>query len=65
MLQIISSSDNEQEEQVNDILCDLDILFGDCLWDFCSRIQIFSHELPPEMFTDKNVHEFYQRNTTL
>ncbi|CAF0903851.1 unnamed protein product [Didymodactylos carnosus] len=65
MLQIISSSDNEQEEQASNILCDLDVLFGNCPWDFCSRIQIFSHELPRQMLTDKNVYEFYQHGTTL
>ncbi|CAF4644200.1 unnamed protein product, partial [Rotaria sp. Silwood2] len=41
MLRILSSSHDDQQSQVIDnVLCDLNILFEDFLWDFCSRIQL-------------------------
>jgi hypothetical protein len=68
MLQIFTSSfttnKNENEEIFDNNLCDLNILFNDCLWDFCSRIQIILHDLPLNMFKNKLVHEFYQRETS-
>lgn len=62
MLQILSSS-HQQHESFDNILCDLNILFEDSLWDFCSRIQISRQELPREMFKDKLAYEFYQPKT--
>ena len=62
MLRIISSSSSSPHDSDN-VLCDLNILFEDCLWDFCSRIQIILPELPKDMFTDKMAYEFYQRQT--
>ncbi|CAF4441478.1 unnamed protein product [Rotaria sp. Silwood2] len=64
MLRILSSSRNDQQSQVLDnVLCDLNILFEDSLWDFCSRIQLLLPELPSNMFADEIVHKFYQRQT--
>ena len=64
MLQILSSSpDQQQQESFDNTLCDLNTLFDDCLWDFCSRIQIVLQELPEDMFKDKLAYEFYQRHT--
>jgi hypothetical protein len=62
MLQILSSS-HDQQQYLDNVLCDLNILFEDCLWDFCSRIQIILPELPQNMFTNKMAYEFYQRQT--
>ena len=65
MLQILSSShDHHAQEPLDDMLCDLNSLFDDCLWDFCSRIQIFLQDLPKEMFGNAVAHEFYQRQTS-
>ncbi|CAF1248253.1 unnamed protein product [Adineta steineri] len=61
MLQIVSSSD--QYETTENILCDLNVLFDDCLWDFCSRIQITQQELSRDMFKNKLAYEFYQPQT--
>ncbi len=62
MLEILSSS-SDQQESIDNTLCDLDTLFEDCLWDFCSRIQIVLHELPRNMFTNALAYEFYQSQT--
>jgi hypothetical protein len=67
MLRILSSSsssnDEQQSQNLDNVLCDLNILFEECLWDFCSRIQIVLTELPENMFTNNMAYEFYQRNT--
>ncbi|CAF1380067.1 unnamed protein product, partial [Rotaria sordida] len=66
MLQILSSSSDQQQQQqesFDNTLCDLNILFDDCLWDFCSRIQIALQELPEDMFKNKLAYEFYKRQT--
>jgi hypothetical protein len=64
MLQILSSSfDQQQQESFDNTLCDLNTLFEDCLWDFCSRIQIVLQELPRDMFKNKLAYEFYQCQT--
>ena len=62
MLRILSST-HDQQQNVDNILCDLNVLFEDCLWDFCSRIQIILPDLPNDMFSDKMAYEFYQRQT--
>lgn len=71
MLQVFTSSFNtqenqseEEEEVTNNDLCDLNILFNDCLWDFCSRIQIIRQDVPENIFKNKVVYEFYQRDTS-
>ena len=67
MLQILSSSYDQsqpQHDSFDNMLCDLNVLFDDCLWEFCSRIQIVLHELPKEMFQNKSAYEFYQRQTS-
>jgi hypothetical protein len=65
MLRILSPSshDEQQLQTVDNVLCDLNILFEDCLWEFCSRIQIILPELSQDMFTNKMAYEFYQRQT--
>jgi hypothetical protein len=65
IIQMLSSSYEQQQEPFDNILCDLNALFDDCLWEFCSRIQILLQELPKEMFKDKVAHEFYKRNTSV
>jgi len=68
MLQTFTSSfnthENEKEELFDNDLCDLNMLFNDCLWDFCSRIQIILQDLPLNMFKNNLVYEFYQRETS-
>lgn len=66
MLQILSSSFDKQQQKdtFDNTLCDLNILFDDCLWDFCSRIQISLQELPNESFNNKLAYEFYKRQTS-
>ena len=63
MLQILCSSSLHRQTDLDNVLCDLNILFEDCLWDFCSRIQIHLPDLPVEFFTEKLAYEFYQRQT--
>ena len=66
ILQIFTSSFGKQSLQSFDRpLCDYNTIFDDCLWDFCSHLQIFSHKLPEEMF-DENpyAYEFYQPQTS-
>jgi hypothetical protein len=68
MLQIFTSSFNKHEhknmESFDDTLSDLNKLFNDSLWDFCSRLQIISQDLPSNMFRNNVVYEFYQRQTS-
>ncbi len=69
MLQIFTSSFNtheqEKEELFDNNLCDFNMLFNDCLLDFCSRIQIILQDLPSNMFKNNLVYEFYQRETSI
>jgi hypothetical protein len=62
MLRILSSS-HDQQQNLDNVLCDLNILFDDCLWDFCSRMQIILPDLSQNMFTNKMAYEFYQHQT--
>ncbi|CAF3699069.1 unnamed protein product [Rotaria sordida] len=65
MIQILSSSYHQQsKESIDNILCDLNTLFDDCLWDFCSRIQITLQELSDDMFKNKMVSRFYKNQTS-
>ena len=61
MLTIVSSP----KEQSKEILCDLNVLFDDCLWDFCSRTQIFHRQLSREMFSDENTFQFYRQQISV
>ena len=64
MLQILSSTlDQQQQGFIDPILCDLNALFEDCLWDFSSRIQINRQDLPKEIFKNPSAYEFYQYQT--
>jgi hypothetical protein len=66
LLQLLSSSPSHQYEleiRQDNTLCDLNVLFEDCLWDFCSRIQILAPNLPNDMFTNSWAYEFYQHKT--
>jgi len=66
MLQIFTSKIGitDQKDISDNPLYDLNILFDDCLWDFCSRLQINFHKLSKDMFNNQNAYEFYQRQTT-
>ncbi|CAF4886271.1 unnamed protein product [Rotaria sp. Silwood1] len=64
-IQILTSSyDNRVHQNDNQILCDYNVLFDDCLWDFCSRIQIVLQQLPRDLFGNQCTYEFYQRQTS-
>ncbi|CAF1366374.1 unnamed protein product, partial [Adineta steineri] len=64
-IQILTSSyDNKVHQNDNQILCDYNVLFDDCLWDFCSRIQIVLQQLPSDLFGNRSAYEFYQRQTS-
>ncbi|CAF1245410.1 unnamed protein product, partial [Rotaria sordida] len=68
MLRIISSSssyNDQQSETVDNVLYDLNILFEDSLWDFCSRIQLLLPKLSSNMFTNNMAYEFYQSQTNV
>ncbi|CAF1424634.1 unnamed protein product [Rotaria sordida] len=65
MLEIVSSPKNQLKEPSKNILCDLNVLFDDCLWDFCSRTQIFHPQLSQEIFSDENAYEFYRKETSI
>ncbi|CAF5155069.1 unnamed protein product, partial [Rotaria sp. Silwood1] len=65
MLEIVSSPKKQLKEPSKDILCDLNVLFDDCLWDFCSRTQIFHLQLSQEMFSNGNAYEFYRKETSI
>jgi hypothetical protein len=54
----------QEEESFDNTLYDLNALFNDCLWDFCSRIQILLQKLPPDMYKNHLAYEFYQRETS-
>ncbi|CAF4039893.1 unnamed protein product, partial [Rotaria sordida] len=66
MLQIFTSKTGitHKKEAFDNSFYDLNILFDDCLWDFCSRLQINVHKLSKDMFNNLNAYEFYQRQTT-
>ncbi|CAM2729399.1 unnamed protein product [Rotaria socialis] len=66
MLQIFTSKIGitHQREAVDNALCDLNILFDDCLFDFVSRLQINIIKLADDMFINQNASEFYQRQTS-
>ncbi|CAF4081752.1 unnamed protein product, partial [Rotaria sordida] len=64
-IQILTSScDNRVKQNDNQMLCDYNVLFDDCLWDFCSRIQIVLQQLPRDLFRNRCAYEFYQRQTS-
>lgn len=65
LLQIISPSKKQVKESLKDSLCDLNVLFDDCLQDFCSRIKIFHPQLSRNAFSDENAYEFYQNETNV
>jgi hypothetical protein len=69
MIQILSSAFNEGEEErqdhLSDELYDLSSLFDDCLWDFCSRIQILLPGLSRDTFNNPVIYEFYQRGISI
>ncbi|CAM4822618.1 unnamed protein product [Rotaria magnacalcarata] len=66
MLQIFTSKIGitHQKETLDNSLYDLNMLFDECLWEFCSRLQINLHKVPDDMFNNPDVCEFYQRQTT-
>ncbi|CAF2933300.1 unnamed protein product [Rotaria sp. Silwood2] len=64
MLQILSSTHDQKLESFDNILCDLNILFDDCLWDFCSRIQNMLPELSHDAFKNELAYTFYQHQTS-
>ncbi|CAF3231564.1 unnamed protein product [Rotaria sp. Silwood2] len=66
MLQTLTSKIGitHQKEVLDNSLCDLNILFDDCLFDFVSRLQINSLKLADDMFNNRNAYEFYQRQTS-
>lgn len=64
-LQVVTSTTEDgYQEPSNQMLCDLNSLFDDCLWDFCSRIQIFLQDLPKDLFEHPSAYEFYSRQTS-
>ncbi|CAF0874792.1 unnamed protein product [Didymodactylos carnosus] len=64
-IQILTSSyENRVHQNDNQILCDYNVLFDDCLWDFCFRIQIVVQQLPRDLFENRCAYEFYQRQTS-
>lgn len=68
MMQMISLTLNESGEQrdyLSEELYDLDTVFDDCFWDFCSRIQISLPELPQNTFNHPMIYEFYQGETNM
>ncbi|CAF4475395.1 unnamed protein product, partial [Didymodactylos carnosus] len=70
MLSILCSSSKQsmhepQQKTTNDnVLCDLNILFDESIWEFCSRLQMLMQELPLEL-KKSNAHDFYERNTNI
>ncbi|UJR16744.1 hypothetical protein I4U23_003644 [Adineta vaga] len=64
MLEIVSSPKKQLKESPKDVICDLNILFDDCLWDFCSRTQIFHTQPAQDMFSDEYAYEFYHKQTS-
>ena len=63
MLEILSSSFDQQQASFDVTLCDLNTLFDDCLWDFCSRIQVTPQDIPQDLFKNRLACEFYKRQT--
>ena len=63
MLQILSSSFDQQRGFIDPILCDFNTLFEDCLWHFSSKIQITRTYLPKEIFKNASAYQFYQYQT--
>ncbi|CAM4874703.1 unnamed protein product [Rotaria socialis] len=66
MLQIFTSKIGitHQKETLDNALYDLNMLFDECLWEFCSRLQINLHKVSDDMFNNPDACEFYQRQTT-
>lgn len=63
-LSVTTSANERQADQFDNNICDLTSLFDDCLWEFCSRIQISMQNLPEDRFRNPMVYEFYQRQTS-
>jgi len=61
----MSSFDEKQREPMNNELYNFNELFDECLWDFCSRIQIFVSGLSESSFNDTAIFQFYQRGTNI
>ncbi|CAF1398523.1 unnamed protein product, partial [Didymodactylos carnosus] len=70
MLSILCSSskrsiEERQQQTTNDnVLCDLNVLFDESIWEFCSRLEILMKELPLEL-KKSNAYDFYERNTNI
>ena len=64
MIKLLSSSSPSSADHQETVLCDLNVLFEDCLWDFCSRLQMILPVSSPEMFTNPLAHQFYQAQTS-
>ncbi|CAF1613019.1 unnamed protein product, partial [Didymodactylos carnosus] len=60
---IQQQSDQQLDDNIQ--LYDLNILFDDCLWEFCSRLQLVIQELPKNLFKNDIVFEFYQKQTSV
>ncbi|CAF3150845.1 unnamed protein product, partial [Rotaria sp. Silwood2] len=65
MLQIFTSKIGiiHKKESLDNPLYDVKMLFDDCLWDFCSRLQINAHKLSENIFNNRIAYEFYQTET--
>ena len=65
MLQIFTSKlvSSTQREPSDNSLYDLNLLFDDCLWDFSTRLQVYSNQLSNDNFQRQQILEFYQRQT--
>ena len=66
LLKILTSSTitaNQHDSQ--EIIFNYNVLFDECLWDFCSRLQILVHEIPSQLFSNQLAAEFYQRKTSI
>ena len=62
---IAKLTSNDVPSRLDGSLYDLDHLFDDCLWEFCSRLRISTPELPEYSFQNNYAREFYQRQTSI
>lgn len=67
MLDIFTSKiiRNPAGQKLDQSFYNLDYLFEDCLWEFCSRLRISIHREPVQAFQSSYAKEFYQQRTSI
>ncbi|CAF1276204.1 unnamed protein product, partial [Didymodactylos carnosus] len=65
ILELLCASYHQSDTDNTDVLCDLNVLFDESLWSFCSRLQFILQDLSPNAFENQYARDFYARHTSI